>query len=271
MFEIETTPKSVEFWSETRLPLSPVGQLAQGRLLLRQALASLEPGRDARLLAEFTTETTDFFDVENVLLYNVGTGAFKACSVNGVHVLRSKVASPAAPSGKHYANFHRYSLEDVEPLPTAEPALSFELPKLVSDSKPHQVWWQVKSAKVGPTADRLDGEFFMTVQLPCLPNQNISALIKPVLDGIICALHSAAGIEPEAISRLSAKIGAAPALVAQHLNSPVLPILQPRKVVTTYRNFVKWDPADELCTEFVVERCSNELPCRVWLSERVFH
>jgi hypothetical protein len=70
-----------------------------------------------------------------------------------------------------------------------------------------------------------------------------------MFDGIISALHydpTIASTDP--VSELIAvKLRITPAQIADSLRNSTNAILGSRKVVSPYREFVKWNPADELC------------------------
>ena len=267
-YEISSSSSCVEFWSETRLPLSPNGALLAARDKLRAALRLMLPEHDQRLLAQLISTSNGFFDVENVLIYNVGTGTFAQATRNGVRVVRLKCSSPPAPSGRNYPHFHRYIFEKKGISRTGTPSLSFRLPNINSGSKPHDVWWFAREAKAEGCGASISGEFRLDVLVPLATGSNLAGIVKPLLDALICSMHSPGEVCEAVVNRLSSKIGCDAKDVSSLLRSPVLPVLPGRVVVGLYRDFVKWDPADELCTEFVVEPCSIESQCQVWISER---
>lgn len=66
----------VELWSNVRLPFEPKGKLLEMRNSLREALKQVESKGNDLLHATFCSEVNEFFDLENILLYNVGRGPF---------------------------------------------------------------------------------------------------------------------------------------------------------------------------------------------------
>ena len=76
---------------------------------------------------------------------------------------------------------------------------------------------------------------------------NLASVVKPLLDGII------------------SQTGWKESQIELQLRNPAADILEPRVVVRAYRQFVKWDPADEHCTEFEVIPDSGGKQCRVWI------
>ena len=262
-FEISATSSVVEFWVSTRLPFEPRGTMRHARDELRKTLVGLNCPPDFRLVAEYTSGITDFVDVENVLLYNVGTGVFSHTSAQGLHVRRNYLTPPISPAGCQFQHYHRYSFEPEESPPSLTPACIFSIRGMTSGTKPHEVWWAMCS---GTTASipAIAGRFRLDIELPSRGG-NIAGLVKPLLDGIICAMHPASAINQEAILRLAARTTWPEAIIKRHLEQPPLPVLEARKVLNVYREFVKWDPADELCDEFVVSPVPESESCRVWV------
>ncbi|HAF10755.1 MAG TPA: hypothetical protein DCK98_11840 [Chloroflexi bacterium] len=103
---------SVEAWSTSRLPFEPNKAPARPwlpafRSRLRDALADLHATDGQMLVAEFATDERHLFDVENVLLYNVGLDAFQLSGRDGVRFERRAWGwVPQGLSGAHC--YHRY-------------------------------------------------------------------------------------------------------------------------------------------------------------------
>jgi hypothetical protein len=68
----------VESWSTSRLQIEPKGWQLQMRSDLRDALSAMVPPPHKVLPATYgAADTGDFVDVENVLLYNVGSRSIR--------------------------------------------------------------------------------------------------------------------------------------------------------------------------------------------------
>ena len=67
---------TVEVWSESRLPFEPKGWLLDMRNSVKSAVKGMKAENEAMLHALFASDQEGFYDVENVLIYNVGGGAF---------------------------------------------------------------------------------------------------------------------------------------------------------------------------------------------------
>lgn len=263
LYEIRATPLLVEFWSSVRLTFEPRGEMQSARAALKAAIAQLVAPPNTRLSAMYISAHRGFCDVENVLLYNVGTGVFRQIAVDGLEVQRLYAEPVVSPSGRQFAHYQRYTFSPIDVLPAITPTLAFPLNKISTGTKPHAVWWAVSAEKAFTSAP-ISGCFRLDIALP-VQDRNLAALAKPLLDGIICALHPASTIDELAVARLTAKTGWSASTVRQRLLAPPCPLLAPRKVLARYRDFVKWDPADELCDEFLITPVAVGELCQVWV------
>ncbi len=264
--EINATTQLVEFWSSVRLPFEPRSEMRAARDELRAAIAQLVTLPNTKLSATYASVHTDFCDVENVLLYNVGAGVFSQTTSSGLQVQRLYAEPITSPSGRQFAHYQCYSFVPIDALPAIAPTLAFPLGKISTGTKPHDIWWAI--AAQSPSAGApISGRFWLDLALP-VAGRNLVALVKPLLDGIICALHPATVIDELAVVRLAAKTSWPVAAVKHRLAHPSCPLLAPRKVLTSYREFVKWDPADELCDGFTITPIPVDELCKVWIRGR---
>ncbi|QDU46842.1 hypothetical protein Mal52_53650 [Symmachiella dynata] len=268
-FYLEADRSSVQFWVDTRLPFEPKGNMREARDALRKALLSLEPKSGHILAATYRSLDCRFCDVENVLLYNVGAAAFAAVAMEGLRFERNRTQPPSSPCGGSFNHYHEYRLIEPSHSPPRDPccSLNFEICSLTSATKPHQIWWPASVASTGPSR-AVNGLFEMRVIVK-LPNavRNMTSVIKPLLDGVISALHSDPQPSPDAVTRLAAKTGWKSEEIIHRLQSPQCPVLGPRRLLDAYRDFVKWNPADDLCEACTVlyePSLSRECRVEVW-------
>jgi len=270
-FEIVARPASVEFWSTVRLPFEAKRWLRGARQALRDGLGVLVAGDDQILAAEYVSDDSSLFDVENVLFYNVGASVFRAATPNGLVFRRSLVVPLPSPSGRVFPHYHRYEFESLARRSSFGEGVchfEFELDRLSSSTKPHEVWWPaVRAEASGSGSSVVNGPFGLEVlvRAPAQP-MNVAGLLKPLADGVVSALHSQTQPQSNAIGRLSRALGAPVNDVKRTLASPVCPLLGERELVRAYRQFVQWNPADERCEylRLVVETWPREkFSCRV--------
>ena len=99
----------------------------------------------------------------------------------------------------------------------------------------------------------------VALQIPS-PFLNLTSVIKPLLDGVICAFHFDSNPDPIAVQRLAATTGLEREMILHRLQSPKTPILGSRRLLDPYRSFVKWNPADDLCAAFRIRRVTRAAP-----------
>lgn len=270
-YHLEADMHGVRFWSDTRLPFEPSGHMLEARNLLRHKIGNIVPKRGYILSGMYSSRVQRFCDVENVLFYNVGTAAFGNLANEGIRFERLHVAPLLTESGQQFRHCQEYHLEIIPAeLPTSpDCSLAFAFNRLSSSTKPHEVWWPATEADTNIVSE-ITGAFEMRVVLHSpTPFQNLASIVKPLLDGIISALHFDPNPDAEAVSRLAEKTGWAIADILKRLNSPTAPVLGSRRLIDPYRNSLKWNPADELCEACtVLWRPSPTRRCQVDLWQR---
>ena len=248
--------RRVEMWMTRRLPFEPKGLLLDARNLLRTTLSKLIARPHELLDARYTLTHIGFVDTENVLFYNVGAAAFSSSCSNGLRFARAF----ATPPGSHsylapFHHHHSYRLGPVEEIVTSNEValtLRFSLPRVSITEKAHDYWWAAKQGQATIGALRLQESraFSMIVAVTGpTPIANCAAILKPLFDGVIAALHYDSTVDDQspACQLLGRKLGVNPASVANALCAGEFAILGERRVIAPYRNFVKWNPEDELC------------------------
>lgn len=263
-YEVAVSRDSVELWSDVRLPFEPKGTMKQARNALRKGIRSLVVDDARWLAADYVSAQLAFVDVENVLFYNVGTSVFSASIAHGLTAKRVYQEPRLSPTGCEYPHYQRYKMDPVVPLAESDALLTFESPPLTSAMKPHDVWWAASRASVAGIVE-VTGRYWLDVQLPGSASLNLAASMKPLLDGIISALHHVHELDHVAIERLCSVARWSESEVIERLRRPAAPILGARSVVRSYREFIKWDPADDRCDGFTLRSSGNDDLCRVWV------
>ncbi len=246
-YHLEATPSRVDFYSTERLPLEPYGTMQVAREELRHALKLLSPNAGHGLAASLTTPHQRCFDVENILFYNVGPARFKTSSFEGLTFRLNRAHLERHPSFNYH---HRYEILPLTPM-AIEPHFSFELDRLNTTVKPHHVWWracQVARANV----PHIVGDFRLKIEITGpVQSPGLTVIAKPLVDGIVSALHFMPG-EPDtlAVSLVATSLGISSQSVAQALCDVRGKALGPRKkLLRRAPKFVAWDPADGGCVD----------------------
>lgn len=250
----------VEAWSTVRLPFEPRDVMVDLRADLRAALMSLDVPDGRVLHAVYAAEDTgDFVDVENVLIYNVGTSTLRPLTRTGIRFERSYAGSPATDrldradrlhqhaysAGAVDDGFTRWTFGDV----VAE-LDDVPVPRI---DKPAPVWAAIRSHCGPPPATAPEPFRFaarLTVTAPSGRQVAAASIIKPLLDGVICAFHSHVGpADEDLVTRVAvagdlSDVGAAGRMLLDRRWSA----FGSRQLVKPFGpRGVQWNPADDLC------------------------
>lgn len=252
-YEVSTpVPGSVvEAVSRVRLPFEPRGWLVDFRHDLAQACRTLTAGPGQVLHAVYSSADRRPSDIENVLSYNLGTGALRAGAAHGLILERSFAAPPTAPH--HY----RYELVlDNAPWrcwrsrqPLADLTMDAPLP-LFTDPKAGRWWLAARRGEVTAHSNRSEPPeayaLSITVSPPAGWRGSLSGLIKPLADGIVSALHNHVGSVDHIADRASSidptlTTGELTALLARTGPAPLGAV----RLLTPRGAGVQWQPADD--------------------------
>jgi len=239
-YEIALSDRSVDVWLNRRFPFEPTGDMRTLRTQVREAIRSLRCPPGSVLCATYSSEDKSFCDVENVLIYNIGPSVFADSSRRGLRLVRNWTAAGASPLGRRFAHHHRYCFIDPPKKPIVPDAaeFSFALASLSTSTKPHEIWWRATSAGQASAAP-ITGRFALHVELGTpAPLQNVANIIKPLLDGVVCAMHAESQIDAEAVGRLADASTWDIAEISKRLSAPPNPILGSRRLLHHYRDFV---------------------------------
>ena len=126
-------------------------------------------------------------------------------------------------------------------------------------------WWETCSAFEALTVPERPGQpFALCIRIGGL-RRSTASLLKPMLDGVIAALHRDDSPAPAAVHRLARHLGKDEVRVRQRLSLGGAP-LGPRVLVRPYRDGLQWNPADDLCVAGSVENDGPSAPAVVHVS-----
>lgn len=238
---IDVSADELVFSTTKRLPFEPKGAALDARSALRTALTTLTP--TGFLAAEFASADTAFCDLENVLLSNVGMGSFGALAARGLVLTRSM--SSSSLSSLSYV--HRYCVVEVLPAFAADNVVArvaFDLPKHAHTAT--DFWWLARP--VLEAMSSTSGRIAVNVEVQTTTKRSLTALLKPLLDGVLSACHRHDGQQLDLVaSRLSTTLQTPIDDVVRALGTGPAP-LGVRRLVAPRADGVQWNPADDLVT-----------------------
>lgn len=240
---------AVEGWSVQRLPFEPTGYLRDYRNELRAALRALGPVDGKHLRAVYASPDRAFADVENVLLYNLGTGCYRHLTECGLEVMRTASVD----------SLHRmtYSLTTgwAQEIGAGPAFARVSLDHLPPGQHKPAAWWAAAREHLTILGADVVSEYTITVRVRSEPQRFVS-LVKPMLDGLIAALHAHDGSHGSHARRSLAQYGDPDSLWLL-LNDPTNAALGCRRLVRPHGNSIAWNPADDMCAGFRVTRSST--------------
>ncbi len=249
-----------ELHSDIRLPFEPKGEALDLKKEIRRNVKLLNPREYNHLNARLITSEKDFFDVENVLFYNVGSGAFS-------HLRLDEVSFSLIYDSNIRSNKYTYSYELISETTTQEIKdiileYSFEMDKIASDMKPLDYWHALNQGDIKISKLMNPKEFGLSLVIEVSEkHHNITSLFKPMIDGLISAFHYQNSVDQDVLDYITKKKYINNDIVLSQLRQQNFTFLGERKLISSYRNGIKWNPEDEKCTKVNIRQIigSNKL------------
>ncbi|OLS33873.1 hypothetical protein [Bacillus sp. MRMR6] len=245
----------LEVYTSKRLPYEPKGWQLELRSKIRSHLKFLRC-EGVFLHALYKSMDQSFFDVENVLFYNVGPSAFSHLNIKTLLFERAFEQPSIVNEEQHYKHYQSYKIIEQDEHMSAnwmkEKTLAtwenVAIPKLSSEIKPHSIWYAMKTGSL-KIQERINSNYYgleVTIKPPIHTQLNLVSVIKPLLDGIISAFHhhDSSDID-EVVNRLNHYINLPTKEIEHLLLDSSKTILGPRNLIQPYRNGVKWNPEDD--------------------------
>ncbi len=248
-FRIEQSENRVALFSAHRMPhTSRKGPMDLARRRLRAAIEAMKARPGEIIEGVYSSQIEGFFDVENVVFYNIEPTTFRNSAKNGLRARRCRLHSEACSPGFPHKMDYRL-------IPTPEiPAsflvhLSFTPGSLKSV---FDVWWAAgKGHAIGTSP--VTGPYGIHVELgSSMPPQNPAGKLKVLFDGIIASIQQDPLPDAVAVERLSQKYRIGRALIDERLVNPIvsaIPASRSKRLVRQFGAGVQWHPADDLCEE----------------------
>ena len=149
--------KNAQFWSSIRFPLFGADPprshhwLKDFRKQIQEDLSHLKLGHGDILYASYVSSEKGFFDVENVLFYNVGPNKFDNLTKNGL-IFERGFAEPPKLDKFSFPHFQQYSIEknsfsywkpENELAAFSSASVNFS-----NDTKVDDVWYSLKRGNI---------------------------------------------------------------------------------------------------------------------------
>ncbi|WP_143271726.1 hypothetical protein [Bradyrhizobium mercantei] len=266
VFRIEQSESRVSLFSAHRMPHSSrKGPMDLARRSLRIALEAIKPSPGQIIEGVYSSQEEGFFDVENVVFYNIESATFRNSAGNGLRARRCRLHSEAnSPGFPHMLDYRLISKPEMPEYSLVH--LNFTPAGL---NNVFDVWWAVGSGQAISTGP-VTGTYGIYVELGgSAPPKNPAGKIKPLFDGIIASLQQEAWPDAEAVERLSQKNQVDGALIEARLKNPIVSAIRPKKpkpLVLPFRTGVQWHPADDLCEECTLIVTQTPTPiCNVYV------
>lgn len=191
-FYSESTLDYVKVWSKTRLPFEPQGINLKLRETIRQNLSKLH-SPNGILYAQFTTQDPGFFDVENILFYNVGTSHFSKISQNILAFERSFSNPSISPNNISYPYYTEYNTKNTEfriwKINTTLAKFSFQISHLSTSTKPEEIWLAAKQGDTTIFPSSSLSNFGLDISVHSKFPLKLTSIAKPLLDGLISSFQ----------------------------------------------------------------------------------
>lgn len=255
-YSVTREEQCLRAWSTKRLPFEPTGWQREYRNELRSELRAMTAEPTSILYAEYATPDDEFADLENVLLYNLGSGCY-------AHLARQGIICRRTPSTDQLHHV-RYASTDPATVTAPSDQLFAKVRLIEAPTRRSAAhWWAALRQQLPPALESpyreksYDGEFGIRAELGSAWKGDIAASVKAFLDGLVAALHVHDGSERRRVTAALSTVGDGDRLWTL-LNDPAAALLGRRQLVRPHRQGIAWCPADERCGYFELVRSRRD-------------
>ena len=256
-FQIENSTKKVNGFSNFRLPFDPKDVALVYRNELRKYISNLQIGNNQILRVKYSTTIVGFFDIENILFYNVGASSFKNICKNGIIMEFEHKSNSTINDFDHIVE---YQIIDVIPklksgLTKHVSNFDFKMAALKTRNRVSDYWFSMHSGAISLNHHHQNSinNFGLYIELETSKiNFNIVGIMKSLVDGIISGYHIENNSDTIAEERISNMLDIEKKKITKLLLNADYGVLGKRNLVSSYRNSVKWNPADDKCKELTI-------------------
>ncbi len=247
----------VRAWCPSRLTFEPRGDMLRLRNALANAVTLLDSDGARILHAVYVSERDELADTENVLFYNVGMHRFRRATLRGLRFERRFEPPEPSPDRRTFPHQHHYAMIDAAVPPARWSAgrtlARWERVPLDSSRAPLRVtalWRALHESPVELPGPDYAGWFGVRLHVQTGPGPvaDAAALVKPLVDAVVAALHRHDGTDLDELSRRVAmtsglEAGAAAGLLMRQDRAR----LGPRRLLWRWKDGVQWNPGDDAC------------------------
>ncbi|MBR3837743.1 MAG: hypothetical protein IKJ74_06305 [Clostridia bacterium] len=245
--------------SKIKIPFEPDSKQAAFRKLIQSKLKALQPFGNQILHAQYGCASSQFTDVENALFYNIGATSFYSAlsKETTVYFQRMQPNEICIFENWDFQYLYRYSLA-----PKGRCRYWWEhericewnnvhLERVNSISKATDYFLAIKQSPelVKCFEDGSETTLGLKIKLsiPRTANfTNVVSIMKPMIDGVICAFHTPDGIAAGEVSKLLN-------INEEIFSTTEKTCLGKRCYVSPYRKSIKWNPQDDRLDYVVIE------------------
>lgn len=223
---------------------------------IKTSLEKLIVEEDEILLASYSeTDKNRFYDVENMLFYNIGTSSFLDCCKSQIAFIGDeqrfceKIETPTDLSSQYFYDYKIVKTTQVNDLINSKNVIAYWEGINIDLNIPQSA--KRYYSAIRKNAEDIEFEQNLNINFKLfgikidviMPNKNLPAsIMKPLLDGVICAFHGEQGKTQETLNRIFGEETG-----EKYGNNDKLNIFGERQYVDIYRgaNSYKWNPEDE--------------------------
>ena len=249
--------KNAQFWSSIRFPLFGADPprshhwLKDFRKQIQEDLSHLKLGHGDILYASYVSSEKGFFDVENVLFYNIGTKHFDNLTRNGLMFERGIIEPPKIDKFI-FPHFQQYSIEkssfsywerENELATFSSAPLNFS-----NNTKVDNIWFSLKRGNIKSLGLAEVPQYFgLNIEVNSNKKIKISSILKVLLDGIISAFQChLTNNTPDEFDITSKRLGIDSEKVKELLLDKRNAVLGSAKLISKFQQTsIKWNPKDD--------------------------
>lgn len=259
-YSIEASKKAVFIESDFYIPFEPnksnphIRDLVLGMQKdLKSALSQLVLDDGEILFATYSeNDKSRFYDVENMLFYNVGTSAFSGCCKQQLAFMgdieRFAQEQPSDLDERYHYAYRVASVKEISALLSEKRILAHWQGLPIETSIPQSAtryYSAIRKNIADVHVNEILGAghlFGISLDITLPTKCNPASVMKPALDGIICAFHG----EADGVAAVLEKLFGG-SLTPTNQDSKRLNLFGVRNYVSQYRgaNSFKWNPEDE--------------------------